>query len=221
MLSSLTESETILQNIVDSNNIKICLFVEDIEEYIEIDNMKIDINEQSRECYYDNSSINICCQLNKNTIIHALHTLKYNKLMYEETSKSDIVSDAIIYVSLNDELIKVIEFKNLMILSYNEYEYDIQLTCDHYIMFSDIQSIKNEQYLRSIYNKLDINISYNNSYKPWNSINVNNHDNCNEDNYWEDDWDDYDYDYDDEDNDQHNTFEKSSNLISKIFSEFY
>jgi len=219
MLSSLTESETILQNIVNLTNIKIYLYVEDIEEDIEIDSIKIDINEQSRECYYDNSSINICCQLNKNTIIQGLHALKYNKLMYEETTKKDIVSDAILYVSLNDESIKVIEFKNLMILSYNEIEHNIQLTCDHYIIYSDIQTIKNEQYIRSIYNKLDINISHNNSYKPWNSINVNNHDNCNENNYWEDDLDDYNYD--DEDNDQHNTFEKSSNLISKLFSEFY
>jgi len=109
-----------------------------------------------------------------------------------------------------------------MILSYNEYEYDIQLTCDHYIMFSDIQSIKNEQYIRSIYNK--IGISYNKSYESYSNIIDNisdncNEDNCIEDNYWEDDWDDYNYD--DEDNNQHNTFEKSGNLISKIFSKFY
>ena len=208
MLSSLTESD-----------IKVYLFIEDIEEDIEIDNIKIDIDEQYRG-YYDNSSININCQLNKNTIIRALHALKYNKFRLEITKK-DIVSDAIIYVSLNDKSIKIVEFKNLMILSYNEIEHDIQLTCDYYIMFSDIQNIKNEQYIRSIYNK--IGISYNKSYEPLNSIVVNNPDNCNEDNciednYWEDDWDDYNYD---EDDSQHNTFEKSSNLISKLFSEFY
>ena len=223
------ENKKVVQNTINLNNIKIYLFVEDIKEYVEIDYIKIDINEQSRGYYYFNNSIDIYCQLNKNVFTHALIALKYNQLAYEgehsrnpetgrlEIYKKDIVSDAILYVSLNDNLIKIIEFKNLMILSYNEIEYNISLTCDHYIMFSDIQSIKNEQHLSSIYNKIIVN--YSKSYEPYLNVMINNiSDNYNEDNCCEDDWDDYNYI---NDNNNQNTFQKSLNIISNIFSKFY
>jgi len=117
-----------------------------------------------------------------------------------------------------------------MITSVNLEENIINLTCDYYIRFNDFLEIEDKEYLHNIYNliNIDYNKTYNTQYylgMPFDHTHTREIDNKEED-YEEiyDDWDDYDYDNYEEDknnNDVDNIFEKSSKLVSKIFSSFY
>ncbi len=215
--------------------VNVYLFVEDIEQYISINSIKININEESgyQICY--SPLIEIKCQLNADTINHALNTLKYNKLMeysldgHYSFCKKDISSDVILYVSRNDsdELLKIIELKNVIISSFNEDEYTISLRCDYYIMFGDIQGVDDNEYLSCIYNQVFINskrICHNYFSPDLYLYNTNENEDSKDDDYEYDDWDDY-YDYYENDmnknEDNEDIFSKSSKLISKIFSSFY
>ena len=212
---------------------RIYLFIENINEYIEVQSIKINIEEESGFICFNRSTEINCNFFNEDNFNKSLIALKYNKLLYEsknsinpktgrcEILKKDIVSDIILYVSKNNEdLIKIVELKNVMITYINLSEYEISLTCDYYIFHN------NEQYSENIYNKISINYNRCNNqiYMPY----YNNSDKTEayEDNYDYDDWNDYDdYNYEEDDelknNEVDNIFEKSSKLISKIFSNFY
>ena len=222
------------------NSINVCLFVEDINEYIDVNSIKINISEDGSP-YFHNASINIECVFDENIFNKALSLLKYERLIYEYDhtfdytkgrcyiNKKDIVSDVILYVSKyhDNNLIKIIELKNVMITSVNLEENIINLTCDYYIRFNDFLEIEDKEYLYNIYRL--INIDYNKTYNtpyylgmPFDHIRTRGIDNKEED--YEEIWDDYDYDNYEEDqdnNDVDNIFEKSSKLVSKIFSSFY
>lgn len=224
------------------DKINVCLFVEDIEEYIDVDSIKININENGNQ-YFRNASINIECEFNENTFDNALNSLKYiNFLQYNyildpqtgrcPINKKDIISDVILYVSKIDsnDLMKIIELKNVMITSINQFHFLISLTCDYYIRFNDFLEIEDKEYLHNICSL--VNINYNPTYNPpyyldmpfdhTRTKSIENNEEDYEENY--DDWEDYDYDNYEEDmnnNDNGDIFEKSSKLISKIFSSFY
>jgi len=224
------------------NSINVYLFVEDIKEYIDVNSIKINIGEDGSP-YFHNTSISIECEFNENTFENALNSLKYinfiqyNYILDPQTgrcpiNKKDIVSDIILYVSKfgSNDLIKIIELKNVMITSINQFHFLISLTCDYYIRFNDFLEIEDKEYIHNICNL--VNINYNRTYNPpyylgipfdhTHTKEINN----NEEDYEEiyDDWDDYDYDNYEEDqnnNDVDNIFEKSGKLVSKIFSSFY
>ena len=225
----------ILMNLL--NRINAYLFIEDKKEYINLNSIKIDINEESGP-YLLNQFINIECTFDKDIFNKALSLLKYEKFMdeYNETldpktgrcyiNKKNIVSDVILYVSKfdsNDQL-KIIELKNVMINCVNMEENTILLICDYYIRFNDFLEIDDKEYLCNIYNL--ININYNKTYNaPYLGIDLLNHNNSEindeEDNY-DYDWDDYDYiEYQKDNEEGQDLFERSSQLISKIFSKFY
>lgn len=225
------------------NSINVYLFVEDIEEYIDVNSIKINIDENGSP-YFHNTSISIECVFDENIFNKALALLKYEKLIYEYDrtfdytkgrcyiNKKDIVSDVILYVSKyhDNNLIKIIGLKNVMITSINLEENIINLTCDYYIRFNDFLEIEDKEYLHNICSL--INIDYNKTYNtpyylgmPFDHTRTREIDNNKED-YEEiyDDWDDYDYnDYEEDinNNDNEDIFEKSSKLVSKIFSSFY
>ena len=225
------------------NSINVYLFVEDIEEYINVNSIKINICEDGSP-YFHNTSINIECVFDENILNKALASLKYEKLIYEYDhtfdytkgrcyiNKKDIVSDVILYVSKyhDNNLIKIIGLKNVMINCVNLEENVINLTCDYYIRFNDFLEIEDKEYLYNICSL--INIDYNKTYNtpyylgmPFDHTHTREIDN-NEEDYEEiyDDWDDYDYnDYEEDmnNNDNEDIFEKSSKLVSKIFSSFY
>ena len=230
------------------DSINVCLFVEDIEEYISINSIKININEDGSP-YFHNTSINIECTFNKDVLNKALTSLKYERLIYEYDStfdytkgrcyinKKDIVSDIILYVSkINSyydttNLLKLFELKNVMITSVNPEENIINLTCDYYIRFNDFLEIEDKEYLENIFRLVNINCNktYNPPYylgmgMPFDHTCTKPIENSNDD-YEENydyDWDDYDYEEYQEDNkESEDTFERSSQLISKIFSKFY
>jgi len=224
------------------DKINVCLFVEDIEEYIDVDSIKINIDEGGNQ-YFRNTSINIECEFNENSFDNALNSLKYiNFLQYNyildpqtgkcPINKKDIISDVILYVSKigSNDLIKIIELKNVMITSINQFHFLISLTCDYYIRFNDFLEIEDKEYLHNICSL--VNINYNHTYNPpyyldmpfdhTRTKSIENNEEDYEENY--DDWGDYDYDNYEEDmnnNDNGDIFEKSSKLISKIFSSFY
>jgi len=224
------------------DTINVCLFIEDIEEYIDLNKIKIDINESGNP-YIRNASINIECEFNENIFNKALYSLKYEKMMYEYDNtlnshtgrcyinKKDIVSDIILYVSKSNsyydtcDLLKIIEFKNVMITSINIEENIINLTCDYYIRFNDFLEIEDKIYLENILRL--ININYSQSYNtpcyldmPFDHTCTRTDENIED---WDDYNDDYDYDYDESqsNNEVNNLFDKSSKLVSKIFSSFY
>ena len=64
------------------DSINVCLFVEDIEEYININSIKINISEDGSP-YFHNASINIECVFDENIFNKALTLLKYERLIYE------------------------------------------------------------------------------------------------------------------------------------------
>jgi len=222
------------------NSINVCLFVEDMNEYVDIDMIKINISEDGSP-YFHNASISIECVFDENILNKALSLLKYERLIYEYDrtfdytkgrcyiNKKDIVSDVILYVSKyhDNNLIKIIELKNVMITSVNLEENIINLICDYYIRFNDFLEIEDKEYLHNIYSL--INIDYNKTYNtpyylgmPFDHTRTGEIDNKEED--YEEIWDDYDYDNYEEyqdNNDVDNIFEKSSKLVSKIFSSFY
>lgn len=217
------------------DTINVCLFVEDIEEYISINSIKINISEDGSP-YFHNTSINIECTFDKDIFNKALSLLKYEKFMdeYNRTldpktgrcyiNKKNIVSDIILYVSKFDsnDRLKIIELKNVMINCVNMEENTILLTCDYYIRFNDFLEIDDKEYLCNIY-KL-ININYNKTYNaPYLGIDFLTHNNSETNNEEENyDWDDYDYtEYQEDNEESQDLFERSSQLISKIFSKFY
>ena len=214
------------------NSINVYLFVEDAKEYIDVNFIKINIDEESGP-YLLHQSINIECIFNENIFSKALSTLKYENLMsnfdqYVPINKKDIVSDVILYVSKyhDNNLIKIIELKNVMITSINMEEYVVNMTCDYYIRFNDLLEIDDKEYLQNIYSiiNIDYNHKYNTPYLGFPYLNNNEFETNDNDDY-EEDWDDYDYgDYEDDINnteDNEDVFDKSSKLISKIFSSFY
>ena len=214
------------------NSINVYLFVEDIEEYINVNSIKINISEDGSP-YFHNTSINIECVFDENILNKALASLKYENVIHSfdgyHINKKDIVSDVILYVSKyhDNNLIKIIELKNVMITSVNLEENIINLICDYYIRFNDFLEIEDKEYLHNIYSL--INIDYNKTYNtpyylgmPFDHTRTGEIDNKEED--YEEIWDDYDYDNYEEyqdNNDVDNIFEKSSKLVSKIFSSFY
>ena len=217
------------------DTINVCLFVEDIEEYISINSIKINISEDGSP-YFHNTSINIECTFDKDIFNKALSLLKYEKFMdeYNRTldpktgrcyiNKKNIVSDIILYVSKFDsnDRLKIIELKNVMINCVNMEENTILLTCDYYIRFNDFLEIDDKEYLCNIYNL--ININYNKTYNaPYLGIDFLTHNNSETNNEEENyDWDDYDYtEYQEDNEESQDLFERSSQLISKIFSKFY
>ena len=223
------------------NSINVCLFVEDIKEYINVNSIKINISEDGSP-YFHNTSIGIECVFDENILNKALSLLKYERLIYEYDhtfdytksrcyiNKKDIVSDVILYLYKyhDNNLIKIIELKNVMITTVNREENIINLTCDYYIRFNDFLEIEDKEYLHSICSL--INIDYNKTYNtpyylemPFNHTHTREIDNKEEDyeEIW-DNWDDYDnYEENQDNNDVDNIFEKSSKLVSKIFSSFY
>ena len=215
------------------NSINVYLFVEDAKEYIDVDFIKINIDEESGP-YLLHQLINIECVFDENIFSKALSTLKYENLMsnfdqYATINKKDIVSDVILYVSSkyhDNNLTKIIELKNVMITSINMEEYIVNMTCDYYIRFNDFLEIDDKEYLQNIYSiiNIDYNHKYNTPYLGFPYLN-NNESETNDNNDYEEDWDDYDYgDYEDDINnteDNEDVFDKSSKLISKIFSSFY
>ena len=214
------------------NSINVYLFVEDAKEYIDVDFIKINIDEESGP-YLLHQSINIECVFDENIFSKALSTLKYENLMsnfdqYAPINKKDIVSDVILYVSkyYDNNLMKIIELKNVMITSINMEEYIVNMTCDYYIRFNDFLEIDDKEYLQNIYSiiNIDYNHKYNTPYFGFPYLN-NNESEINDNDDYEEDWDDYDYgDYEDDINnteDNEDVFDKSSKLISKIFSSFY
>ena len=58
------------------NSINVYLFVEDIEEYIDVNSIKINIGEDGSP-YFHNTSINIECVFDENIFNKALTLLKY------------------------------------------------------------------------------------------------------------------------------------------------
>lgn len=227
--------------------VNIYLFVEDIKEYIPLNTIKINIQEESGFYICSNKSIDINCEfINEDNFKQALHSLKYYKLIYEYNrtfdytkgrcyiNKKDILSDVILYIEQKNSgnLLKILELKNVIITSLNEFEKNISLTCDYYLMFDGIDEIKDDKYLADIYRKVYINSNKvcHNPYLgfnlPFNNVQYNKDEEDYEEIY--DDWDDYDYNYDLDDyeedknnNNVDNIFEKSSKLVSKIFSSFY
>ena len=212
------------------NSINVYLFVEDAKEYIDVNFIKINIDEESGP-YLLHQSINIECVFDENIFSKALSTLKYENVIRSfdgYINKKDIVSDVILYVSKyhDNNLIKIIELKNVMITSINTEESIISLICDYYIRFNDFLEIDDKEYLQNIYSiiNIDYNHKYNTPYLGFPYLNNNEFETNDNDDY-EEDWDDYDYnDYEDDINnteDNEDVFEKSSKLISKIFSSFY
>jgi len=218
-----------------SNSINVCLFVEDAKEYIDVDFIKINIYEDNSP-YFTNTSINIECIFNENIFNKALVSLKYENVIHSfdgYINKKDIVSDVILYVSKyhDNNLTKIIELKNVIITSINMEEYSVNMICDYYIRFNDFLEIDDKEYLYNICNLINIDKTYNHIYylgMPFDHTSTksieNFNDNYEEDWYdYEEDWDDYN-DYKDDINntkDNEDVFEKSSKLISKIFSSFY
>lgn len=222
----------------DTTNV--CLFVEDKKEYINVDKIKINISEEGGP-YVRNMSIDIECVFNEHVFNDVLSSslLKYEKFMdeYNRTldpktgrcymNKKKLVSDVILYVSKTNsyydtnDLLKIIELKNVMMTGVNTEENTVMLICDYYIRFNDYLEITDKDYLENIFNL--ININYNKSYNaPYLYIpgytphEIENNSNDYEEDY--DDWDDVDYNDNQENKD---IFEKSSKLISNIFSKFY
>lgn len=216
------------------NSINVYLFVEDVKEYIDVDFIKINICEDNSP-YFNNTSINIECTFDENVFNKALASLKYENVIHSfdgYINKKDIVSDVILYVSKyhDNNLIKIIELKNVMITSINMEEYVVNMTCDYYIRFNDFLEIDDKEYLYNICNLINIDKTYNPIYylgMPFDHTCTKSIENSNDDynDDYEEDWDDYDYnDYEDDINnteDNEDVFEKSSKLISKIFSSFY
>jgi len=228
------------------DSINVCLFVEDIEEYISINSIKINICEDGSP-YFHNTSIDIECVFDENILNNALTSLKYERLIYEYNStfdytkgrcyinKKNIVSDVILYVSkINSyydttDLLKLFELKNVMITGVNLEENIINLTCDYYIRFNDFLEIEDKEYLENIFRL--VNINYNKTYNPSYYLgmgmpfdntctkSIENSNNDYEENY-DYDWDNYE-EYQEDNKESEDIFENSSKLISKIFSKFY
>ena len=213
------------------NSINVYLFVEDAKEYIDINFIKINIDEESGP-YLLHQLINIECVFDENILNKALTLLKYENVIHHfdgyHINKKDIVSDVILYVSKyhDNNLMKIIELKNVIITSINMEEYIVNMTCDYYIRFNDFLEIDDKEYLQNIYSiiNIDYNHKYNTPYLGFPYLN-NNESETNDNDDYEEDWDDYDYnDYEDDINNTENNedvFDKSSKLISKIFSSFY
>lgn len=230
----------LFESILDNNNIKVYLFIENTQEFICINRIKINIYEDrygySISCF---KTIDIECELYENNIESALRSLKYYKLMYEnehsrnpktgrlEIHKKNISSDVILYVSKDEdsELNKILGLKNVVIINTNEFERTITLTCDHYIMFEGIQGIDDEQYISNINKRISIN--YNQScnspyfidssyyYENKNSL-ENIEDDYGEDDYDEDNWDFGWDDYNENSKQQHSLLESFKKSLSKI-----
>ena len=214
------------------NRINTYLFIEDKEEYINLNSIKINIKEESNPYLINHIDINIECTFNKDIFNKALSLLKYENLLYESNNglynKKDIISNLILYVSKinSNNQLKIIELKNAMINGVNMEENIIILTCDYYIRFNEFLEIDDKEYLYDIYNL--ININYNKTYNtPYYHDMYFDHSNTkiveNDNEYYEENYDDWnDYDEYQEDNDENeDIFEKSSKLVSKIFSSFY
>ena len=216
------------------NSINVYLFVEDAKEYIDVDFIKINICEDNSP-YFNNISINIECVFNENIFNKALTLLKYENVIHSfdgYINKKNIVSDVILYVSKyhDNNLIKIIELKNVIITSINMEEYIVNMTCDYYIRFNDFLEIDDKEYLYNICNLINIDKTYTPLFylgMPFDHTCTKSIENSNDDynDDYEEDW--YDYDYNDYEDDINNTkdnedvFDKSSKLISKIFSSFY
>jgi len=220
------------------DTINVYLFIEDKKKYININSIKINITEDGSP-YVHNTSISIECVFNENMFneVLSLSLLKYENLMQENGleynfRKKDLVSDIILYVSKTNSyhdtnnLLKIMELKNVMITGFNTEENTVMLICDYYIRFNDYLEITDKDYLENIFNL--ININYNKSYTTpylympyldYTSHEIENNSNDYEENYDYDDWEDYEEDQDNIKVD--NIFDKSSKLVSKIFSSFY
>lgn len=217
----------------DTTNIY--LFIEDKNEYIKINSIKINISEDDGP-YVHNTSISIECVFNESVFNDVLSSslLKYENLIQENGleynfRKKDLVFNITLYVSKTNsyydttDLLKIIELKNVMITGFNTEENTVMLTCDYYIRFNDYLDIKDKDYLENIFRL--ININYNKTYNApylympyldYTSHEIENNSDDYEENY--DDWDDIDYNNNQENKD---IFENSSKLISNIFSKFY